>query len=203
MSAGRPPSDIGRGDRVAVWIILIVGSFGGGVTAGLGIITGIFRLFDPARYPITLLADIPVQAGPGIVQAHGDSIVVHTDRLSGGPLWALATADVVAGIALGLVTASFAYVLSRVVGGKPFHRSMRAAALIAGSAIVFGSLVAQGVRGLGTMMAATELSDALGGVAEPAFLFEPLPIVVGFGVLALAYVFQTGTRLQRETEGLV
>ena len=43
----------------------------------------------------------------------------------------------------------------------------------------------------------------IGGVTQVGFLFEPLPIVVGFGVLALAYVFRTGERLQRDTEGLV
>lgn len=53
------------------------------------------------------------------------------------------------------------------------------------------------------MMAADELNDALGGIAVPGFSFAPIPIIAGFGILTLAYVFRAGSRLQHETEGLV
>ena len=120
-----------------------------------------------------------------------------------GALWLFAIADVVGGIAIGLVTASFAYVLWRIAQRRPFHHTSQVAALVAGCAIAFGSLISQGLAGLARMMTADELGAALGGVTQVGFLFEPLPIVVGFGVLALAYVFRTGERLQRDTEGLV
>ncbi|WP_166868624.1 hypothetical protein [Salinibacterium sp. ZJ70] len=196
-------TEIGKADRATVLIILVIGMFGGGLLAGLGLIMGIFRLLDPGRYPIELLADIPVEAGPGILEARATSIIVNAETLPAGALWAFAISDVVGGIAIGLVTACFAYVLWRVAQRHPFHRTTQAAALVAGCAIAFGSLISQGVGGLGRMMAADELNPSLGGVAEVGFLFQPLPIVVGFGVLALAYVFQAGERLQRDTEGLI
>lgn len=193
----------GQGDRVAIWAILIAGFFGGGFVAGLGLITGIFRLIDPAGFPVQLIADIPIDGGPGILAAHGNSLLVSTESLSAGPLWALAAADIVAAVATGCVAASFAFVLYRIVQRRPFHRSTQTSAIVAGCAIAFGSLLSQGLGGLGQMMAADELNDELGGIAVAGFEFQPLLPIVGFGILALAYVFRAGERLQRDTEGLV
>ena len=195
--------NVSKADRLAIWSILVVGMFGGGFVAGLGLVTGVFRLIDPARYPIALLADIPVETGPGIAQAHGDGVLVNAEQLSAGPLWLLAAGDMTLGLVIGCVTASFAHVLYRVAQRKPFHSTMQVAVLVAGVAIAVGGLLHQGFTGLGTMMAADELNDSLGGVAEVGFLFNPLIPLVGFGILALAYVFRAGERIQRETEGLV
>ena len=57
--------------------------------------------------------------------------------------------------------------------------------------------------GFGQMQAATELNPAFDDQLIVGFSFDPLPWLVGFGVMALAVVFQAGTRLQRDTEGLV
>jgi len=197
------PADVGRADRVAILLILAVGAFGGAFIAGLGIISAVLRLIDPARYPVTLLADIPIEAVPGIVQAHGDSIVVNADGLSTGTVWALAGGDFFLALTIGCVTFCFAYVLWRVAQRRPFHRTTQVAALVAGCAIALGSILSQGIGGLGQMMAASDLSAALGDVTSPGFLFAPLPIVLGFAIMALAYVFRAGERLQRDTEGLV
>lgn len=194
---------IGKADRFAIWFVLIAGFFGGGFVAGLALITGVFRLLDPARYPIPLLGEMPAETGPGIAQARWESLVVNAEHLSAGPLWLLAGADVILGLTIGCVTASFAYALYRILQRKPFHRNMRTAALVAGSAIAIGGLLHQAVGGLGTMMAAGELNDSLGGVAFVGFEFQPLVPLIGFGVLALAYVFQAGNRIQRDTEGLI
>lgn len=136
-----PPAALSRPDRFAILAILIAGSFGGAFIAGTGIITGLFRLLDPAGYPIQLLADIPVETGPGIVQAHGDSLIVNAEQLSAGPLWLLALSELALSLTIACVTTSFAYVLYRVVQHKPFHRTMQAAALVAGFAIAIGSLL--------------------------------------------------------------
>lgn len=194
---------IGKTDRFAIWFILVAGMFGGGFIAGLGLINGIFRLNDPAHYPIALLAKIPVETGPGIVQAHGDNLIVNAESLSAGPLWLFAISDLILGITIGLVTASFAHVLYRIAQRKPFHRNMYLSVLVAGSAITIGGLLYQALGGLGQMMAAGELNDSLGGVAELGFFFQPMWPLIGLGILTLAYVFRAGNRLQRETEGLV
>ncbi|MFT4029946.1 MAG: hypothetical protein QM675_08715 [Protaetiibacter sp.] len=203
MTADKDRTEPSRADRGAIYVILAAGVFGGGFIAGLALVTGVFRLLDPARYPVTLLADIPIETGQGIVQAHGDTIVANAESLSGGAVWALAIADLVFGLALAGVVASAAVVLWRVAQRQPFHRTSYLAAIVAGCCVTFGSLLSQGIGGLGTMMAATELNPALGDFALPAFEFEPLPVVAGFVIIALAYVFRAGTRLQRDTEGLV
>ncbi|AYF97658.1 hypothetical protein [Protaetiibacter intestinalis] len=203
METTSAPAEVSRVDRVAIWLILAIGALGGGFIAGLGFVTAVFRILDPARYPVSLLADVPVDGGPGIVQVHGDSIVVNADGLAPGTVWALAAGDFFEALTIALVTASFAYVLWRVAQRRPFHRTVQAAALVAGFSLALGGILSQGIGGLGQMMAATDLEPTLGDIVMPGFLFTPTPFVVGFGVMALAYVFRTGTRLQRETEGLV
>ncbi|WP_307483122.1 hypothetical protein [Microbacterium trichothecenolyticum] len=198
------PGDIHPADRVALRVILAVGLVAGlGLTA-MGVFTAITRVLDPARYPVSVLADVPVPlSGGDVIDAQADSVLVHTSGLSPEAVWLLASGDLVGALTLGAVTMSFCVVLWRVVQHQPFHRHMYTAALVAGCSIALGSLLSQGLGGLGQLMAAAELSDALGGVARPGFLFTPLPVVAGLGVLALAYVFRAGNRLQRDTEGLV
>ncbi len=203
MDANPAAAEVDRGDRIAIWAILIVGMFVGGLVAGLGLVNAVFRLLDPSRFPIDLLADIPLETGDGVIDAHGDSLLVWTDQLTAGPLWLLTLGDLAAALAIALVTASLGNVLWRVAQRRPFHRTVQVAALVAGCAVALGSLLAQGLGGLGRMMAAGELNDALGGIALPAFEFQPLLPILGFGILALAYVARAGERLQRDTDGLV
>ena len=74
-----------------------VGVFAGGFLAARGLISGIFRLADPGYAPISLLADIPVEHGDGVLDATGNALLVHADTLSTGAVWLLAIADVVLG----------------------------------------------------------------------------------------------------------
>ncbi len=198
-----PAPAIGRADRIAIVAILVVGALGAGAVAAVGLVRGIARLIDPAAFPVSLFAEIPLDAGPGILQAHADRVVVSTDALSAGPVWLFAISDIVFALTIAIVDVCFTCVLLRVVQSRPFHGSLRTAAIVAGCAIAFGSILGQGLGGLARMMAATELAPALGGEVLVGFEFEVISIIVGFGVLALAYVFQAGTRLQREVEGLV
>lgn len=200
MTTATEPS---KADRIGILAILSVGLIGGVLMAALGAFTAITRVIDPARYPVDLVARIPVATGPGIIDAYGDNIIVRTSALSPGTAWLLAAGDLINALVISVVTLCFAATLWGVAQRRPFHRSLPAAAIAAGSALGIGSLLAQGLGGIGRMMAAGELSAPLGGVVEPGFLFTPVPVVVGLGLIALAYVFRAGARLQRETEGLV
>ncbi|MBL5973850.1 MAG: hypothetical protein D3X82_08825 [Candidatus Leucobacter sulfamidivorax] len=203
MTTTRLPA-LGRADRGIITAFLVIGVFGGGFIAGLGIVTGIFRVLDPSGAPIALLADIPLERGAGIVEAHGDRLLVTPETLSAGPLWLLAIADILLALTIGIVTASITFVLVRVLQRKLFHRTMQTALVAAGGTIAIGSLLHQGARGFGQAFAADELNPALGGVATPGFEISMIfPVLVGLGIVALAYVFRAGNRLQRETEGLV
>lgn len=192
----------GTTDRTAISVITIIGIFLGGFTAGQGIIAGIFRLVNPASTPIELIADIPVDSEPG-VEATATSLSVTADTLSAGTLWMLAAADIIGGLAIALTVASSSYLLLGIVRRRPFTRASFTAMVVAGCSILFGSLLAQAIGGFGTMMAADELNSALGGVAYPGFEFSALPILVGLVILAFAYVFRIGSRLQDDSDGLV
>lgn len=204
MTISPPSSDIHVADRIALRAVLAVAVLGGALLTTLGLFTAISRVVDPSRYPVSVLADVvvPVSSG-GVVDARADSVLVHTTDLSAGTLWLLAGGDFCSALTIALVTFGFGVVLWRVVQRQPFHRQTYFATITAGSAIALGSLLSQGLGGLGQLAAATELSAALGGVTVPGFLFSPVPVVAGFGILALAYVFRAGARLQHDTEGLV
>lgn len=203
MSTASLPT-LSRTDRSILTVFLIIGVFGGGFIAGLGIINGVFRVIDPSRYPIELLADIPLETGAGIIEAYGDRLVVHAESLSTSALWLLAAADILLALTIACVTAAFSHVLFRVLQRKLFHRGMQTAAFVAGGAISIGSILHQGALGFGQAFAADDLNEALGGVATPGFEIHMLfPVIVGIGITAAAYVFRAGNRLERETEGLV
>jgi MFS family permease len=194
------PGEIGRADRIGVLAILIIGAFAGGFIAATGLLQTVFGLIDPSTHLISLLAEVPV--GSEGVDATAESIVVTAQHVSAGVAWALATAQVISAITIGIVTVSAAAVLWRVAQRRPFHRSVRIAAMVAGIAITFGGMLSQGIGGIATMAAAGELSDRIDGVFI-GFAFDPLSIIVGLAILALAFIFSAGERLQRDSEGLV
>lgn len=192
-----------RADRVTIVVILVIGALAGALLAATGLISAISRIASPDAQTVRLLADIPVEAGPGIVSAHGDSLVVVVDRLDAGALWLIAAGEAFGALMIAAVTLSFGYLLWQVAQGRPFPRAAQTAVLVTGCAITFGSLLSQGLGGLGQMMAAGELQEATGGLALVQFELAPLPLLIGFGIMALAYAFRAGHRLQHDTEGLV
>lgn len=194
---------ISRWDRTLAFAVYVATFFFGAWWAANGFFRAAFRVIDPARYPVTLMTDLPVEHGSGAIQAVADSVTVRSDALSSGAVWLLASADFLQALTIAGVLVGSGLVLERVLRGKPFHRVVRPAILLAACSLAFGSLLTQGVRGLGQMMAASELNEELGGILVMGFTFDIVPIVAAFGLLALSYVIAAGMRLQRDTEGLV
>lgn len=200
MTATTTPKDMDSADRVGVIVILIIGAFLGGFIAATGLIQAVFGLIDPSRHLVALLADIPLEASG--VAARAERVIVTAEQLPAGVAWALAGAQAISALIVGVVTVAAASVLWRVAQRRPFHRSVRLAAVVAGTTIALGSLIAQGLGGIATMAAADALADDLEGLYV-GFEFEPLSVIIGLAILALAYIFSAGERLQRDTEGLV
>ena len=150
-----------------------------------------------------LLAESPVDHGTEVISAVADTVTVRSDALSSGTVWMLASADFLQALTIAGVLIGSGLVVERLLRGKPFHRVVRPAILLAACSLAFGSLLTQGVGGLGQMMAASDLNDQLGGILVVGFSFDIVPIVAGFGLLALSYVIAAGMRLERDTEGLV
>lgn len=197
------PPLMSRWDRNLALAVYVATFFFGAWWAANGLIQGAFRVIAPSRYPVTLLADHPVDHGTGIISAVADTVTVYSDALSSGAVWLFAAADFLQALTIAGVLIGSGLVIERLLRGKPFHRVVRPATLLAACSLAFGSLLTQGVRGLGQMAAAAELNDQLGGILVMGFLFDMVPIVAGFGLLGLSYVITAGMRLQRDTEGLV
>ncbi len=192
-----------RWDRTLAFVVYLATFFFGAWWAASGLIQAAFRVIAPERYPVTLLADSPIAHGAGVSSAVADTVTVHTDALSTGAVWTLASADVLQALTIAGVLIGSGLVIERLLRGKPFHRIVRPAILLAACSLAFGSLLTQGVRGLGQMQAADDLAGRLDGVLVMGFTFDVVPVVAGFGMLALSYVIAAGMRLQRDTEGLV
>lgn len=89
---------------------------------------------------------------------------------------------------------------------RPFQRSLFVTTLSCGIALILGPIIATGLRGLGLMQSAFELNPLAHDVFLAGFTIDATAAVIpgiGFVVLALAYVFRAGERMQRDTEGLV
>ncbi len=164
-------------------------------------------LLEAGHAPVTLLAHAAIEHDrtgvPLIVSGNFDHAAVVTSGLSAAARALLAVGAGLGALTAAVVSAAIAYFLIRLLRGTPFHRSLVVSTIIAGAALSIGNMLAQFIGGFGRMQAAVELNPVAGGVFEVGFALDPVPILVGFVVLALGYVFQFGARLQRDTEGLV
>lgn len=199
----RPRPLLSRWDRTLAFIVYVATFFFGAWWAASGFLQAVFRVIDPSRYPVTLLAESPIEHGAGVIAAVADTVTVRSDVVSEGAVWLLAAADMLQALTIAGVLIGSGLVIERLLRGKPFHRVVRPAIILAACSLAFGSLLSQGVRGLGLMGAASDLNDQLGGILVVGFPFDIVPIVAAFGLLALSYVIAAGMRLQRDTEGLV
>jgi hypothetical protein len=151
-------------------------------------------------------SEVPAPAHDGqpqLVQGSFTTADVVATGLSDGTRALLA-----AGTGLGVLTSvvvlgGVAYLIATLSRGRPFARPLPVLALIAGATLAIGSLLAQGLTVLGQMSAADELNPVADDVFVVGGDFNPTLIFVGIVVMALAFVFRAGARLQRDTEGLV
>lgn len=131
-----------------------------------------------------------------------DTVTVTSGNISAGAAGSLIAGTILSAVVGAIVAGTVALMLWRLAQGRPFHRSLFGATLLAGASMAFGGLVAAFLSGFGAMQVASDL-DPQGDVFVPGFTFDPTVVAVGAVVLAFAFVFRAGTRLQRDTEGLV
>jgi hypothetical protein len=161
-----------------------------------------------AETPVTLLTRAPVPHGAGsggvsLVAATFDSASVLATGLSDAAKVLLALGAAADALTTILTAGSVALFFLLLMWRRPFHRALIVATQVAGAALLLGGVLSAGLAGLGRMMAADELNAIADDVFVVGFEFEPAWILAGLAVLALSFVFSYGTRLQRDTEGLV
>ncbi len=158
---------------------------------------------DTVDVPLRFAHPVTVDVGDSAAAtAESGSASVTAEGVSAGARALLATGDILGAIVGAVISIALATLLWRLAQGRPFHRSLFGAALLAGSTMTFGGLFAILARGFGAMQVAVEV-DPAGDVFTPGFEFDPAILSAGAAVLVLAFVFHAGNRLQRETEGLV
>lgn len=188
-----------RGDRVALWLILAGAAAFSALTVVFGLLHGI-GLFVSGQAAVTLLtaSELPADVSALVVAGEFSHATVVAE-LSAGARALLGTGALLATLTSLAVSLPIAYLCWSLLHRAPFRRSLFIAVLAAGAALSIGSTLHQAVTGFGQMMAGAEL----GAPFLVGFEFDPVPILGGFAVLALALAFQIGQRMQRDTEGLV
>ena len=207
------PSVIARPRRVDRVVLLIFS----GVAAAVGVATLIMgalriRLYASAIVeggtPVALLTHSPIPGTP----TDGDPQIVFgtfptadllVNGLSDGTRSLLAIGEGFGVVVAVVVSGAIGWLLFAISRGRPFAQPLYALTLVAGATLSLGSVLGQGLSGFGKMNAAVELNAVTDDLFLIGFAFDPAPLVIGFAIMALAFVFRTGTRLQRDTEGLV
>ena len=162
----------------------------------------------PGKTPLQLLTSVelsvPEQEGqPQLGRGAYTTADAVASGLSDGTRALLATGAGLGVLTSAVVLGGVAYLIASIARGKPFASPLPVLALIAGATLAIGTLLAQGLTVLGQMFAADELNPVVDDVFIVGGEFDPTLIFVGIVVMALAFVFRAGTRLQRDTEGLV
>jgi hypothetical protein len=198
-TTGLTPIDAAVFRVIAVLNVLFAGLslWLGGAAAYSALTAGTISV--PLQFAEPVRADVQ---GTSVITAESDSAAVTADSISAGARAWLAAGDILGGIVGAVVAIALALLLWRLAQGRPFHRSLFGAALLAGATMTLGGLLGIFASGFGAMQVAFEV-DPDGEVFTPGFEFDPAILSAGMVALVLAFVFRAGTRLQRDTEGLV
>lgn len=191
-TTGLSPLDAAAFRAMAVIALLL-----GGVWLYFGIANAVDALAHGRA-----VVEFDLQAPQPIGVGQAEAVTVTAEGMGAGPAALIAAGSVLGGLIAITVGIAIAIFLWRLAQGRPFHRSLYATTLLAGGAMALGGLLAAFLSGFGAMQLAFEL-DPAGEVIVPGFTFDPSIMATGSVVVALAFAFRAGTRLQRDTEGLV
>jgi len=212
MTTASTTAPMTRGDRVVLSVFALASAaFGAASIAGGAARLRLYvRAADGGGTPVSLMTDsnftpFPLDPeGPEPRVEFGafptaDLLVVGLDD---GTRTLLALGEGLSALVAAVVSLGVAWLFVSLARGRPFDRRLHLLALVSGATLALGSLLGQGLTGLGKMSAATALNgdDRL---FVAGFDFDPVPVMIGFAILALAFVFRAGSRLERETDGLV
>ena len=210
MAISTAPSGITRADRITLFVFA-------GIAGAIGLATLIagalrIRLYAVAATdgstPLSLLTDtsvpgVPTDGDPSIRFGVFPTADLLVTGLSDGTRALLAVGEGIGVLVAVVVSATIFWLFLSLARAQPFAPSLHRLTLAAGATLALGSLLGQGIAGLGRMNAAAEVNPVADDLFSVGFTFDPAPIVIGFAIMALAFVFRAGTRLQRETDGLI
>ena len=211
------PRSNARTARVMVWPI-----FGASVLAGVAIVVvGTLSVIDSlvsGRIALLLSAagQLPAEADAGparIVEGGYESATVVLENLSGGAVAVAVAAAVIGMLTQAAVAGAIALLAWRLLRPGTFSRSLSLGVAFVGGELLIGGILAVGLGGFASVMAAEELNAdgaGLDGFWPVAASLDLGPLVLGFVLMLVGLAFEAGeklqednTRLRRDTDGLV
>lgn len=194
--------------RYLTWVALF-GALATGVIATVIGARGLVSSLSSGEIPVTLLTDaaLPPEASGGtaqIVDGTFETAFVTLSNLTPLTSILLALGAIVGILTTLIVSTAIALLCWKLLKRRPFDRSVSWMAYAVGCVLLVGTILGQGFGGLGRMMAASELNhDGLDGFWPLTTPLDFAPAFVGIVLLLVATAFETGRRMQRDTEGLV
>ncbi|MGN6324615.1 hypothetical protein [Pseudolysinimonas sp.] len=138
--------------------------------------------------------DVPVAVTEGIVHAGG---------LPAGIVVLVAIGELLQAGTPIAVLVMFAILCWRMARGLVFDRLNARLVSVSGAVITGGLLIGAFVAHMGTNYVVAELSGRTTGRIDNPSMFDWVPLSIGIGVMLLGSAFEVGTRMQRDTDGLV
>jgi hypothetical protein len=210
----------GRTRTLMSWLIAAsyIYAFAACVIALFDVVQIIQNLQPGAAVPLTLPASTVMDPHSGSLHYSGSAYVaqgyvVTFTQVSlyarAVPVWAIVVMGI-GHIATALSAAAIAWIvwrlLRRIRAGEPFiasaPRLIIAAGVIVAGGLTLGDILVQiGQSGVGSVAFIAAHGDFEAG--PYGFNLDLVPVFFGLLLLVVAFVFRQGTKLQRETDGLV
>jgi len=196
--------------KVLLWIFLAVAAAGALYSLITGVI-GLVHTLSTGLINLTLVAETKAAIFGGtdprfathIVAGHFSSADVTVAGLPAGIVATVVVSDVsktLTEVALCVLVAVLAW---RMLRRRPFRRSLSLTVSLAGLILVVGGVLGQGTAAIAGGATAAQLNGGGNGYWPLAGRFDPTLPVVGLVLVLVGLVFEYGTRLQNDTEGLV
>ncbi|GAA1919062.1 hypothetical protein GCM10009775_09530 [Microbacterium aoyamense] len=187
---------------------------------GLTLVIGAWRWFSGgdtwiARLPIAMEWPAPTCTGetgpftePTVVCASVNNADASIAALSFGTRATLALGELLGLVVVAMPAVVVVIICAYAVRGAPFAKPAARWLFIAALVILIAGLGAAILTDVGQSLAAMESLPASGEgpvTAQPTYRIDvpPWPIGIAFALGALGVIFRHGSRLQRDTEGLV
>ncbi len=207
------PAVMSRGDRAALWL---TAGFAGAVAVVAAVAIVVAALDMLGEGPLEV-PDMPIDGGrvPELTEAFAeistaryDTVTITLPVAPDSARWLLLAGLAVSTLATIGVCLTLLWLCLRVLGGRPFGRSVTVALVASSVLIILGGTASQLLASAGRASVVTFLGEGATTGDSPGFIDYALtlnlaPIGVGVALAVIALAFQIGARFQRDTEGLV
>ncbi|MFD5215422.1 hypothetical protein [Microbacterium sp. NPDC058345] len=201
--------NVSRADGFGLGLIA-TGAVSVAIAALVAVVRGAFEVFG-AEVTVRMPADGGDAAAVGALDGIRTAVYSQTDivveQLSAGARWMLLLEGALPALATVGVCAVAWWLGVSLIRGRPFRKTMSTTIGVAACLVAAGGLFGQIFGAIARAMIVDRLAASDDGVYDFFAAFsldlDLAPLGWGFALALVAMAFSWGTRLQRETEGLV